>query len=141
MNARILISLVLYPMASVAFAEGKTTDIWEGVFTEEQVERGEEAYMSSCAVCHGEDLVGVDAETPTLTEPAFRWSWQQKTIGEKFDRMRETMPLNEPGGLEDQTYADITAYILHFNGYPAGETELEPDLERLGQIEISLDPD
>ena len=128
-------------LATPAAAQDATTDIWEGVFTEEQVERGREAYMNNCASCHGEDLVGTTAEIPTLTAPAFRWSWQTRTIAEKFERIHTTMPPTSPGSLEDQTYADIVAYILNFNDYPTGEIELTPDMERLEQIVIALEED
>ena len=137
----ILASLAAFPMSSLAIAGGESTDIWEGVFTEEQVERGNEAYDRHCVVCHSEDLGGVDDETPSLTEPAFRWSWVGKTIADRFERTQTTMPLNEPGSLDGQVYADIISYILHFNGYPVGEVELTADLERMEEIEITLEDD
>ena len=136
-----LIALATLGLSFVQAATAQeTTNIWEGVFTEEQVARGETAYMESCASCHGEELVSEDAEVPALTAPAFRWSWQTKTIAEKFERIKTTMPLGQPESLDDQTYADIVAFILHFNGYPTGSTELTADPARLESIEIALEP-
>ena len=40
----------------------------------------------------------------------------------------------------DQEYLDIIAFILHFNGYPAGENELRPDPAHLEQITLTLAP-
>lgn len=139
MDRRFTAGLLLCLTPTLAMAQDRPTDIWEGVFTEEQVERGEEAYMAECAVCHGQELVSEDQEVPALTQPAFRWSWQTRTIAEKYERTVTTMPPDRPGSLDDQTYADIIAFILHFNGYPTGETELPPDMDYLQQVEIALE--
>jgi mono/diheme cytochrome c family protein len=122
---------------SVAISqEAPAASTWDGVFTEEQAKRGEEAYQGTCAACHGTELVSVDNETPSLTGPRFDVSWVGKTIGERFDAMRKTMPATEPGSLDEKTYADIIAYILKFNGYPAGTQELPADFDALGKIVV-----
>jgi alcohol dehydrogenase (cytochrome c) len=42
------------------------------------------------------------------------------------------MPPDRPGGLSPQTYANLTAFILSNNGYPASEKELplDPDAQQ-----------
>ena len=47
------------------------------------------------------------------------------------------MPAGAPGSLDDQTYIDIVAYILQFNGMPAGNQKLVPDLDSLEKIVIT----
>jgi mono/diheme cytochrome c family protein len=121
-------------------AEGGATDIWSGIFSEEQVARGAELYASNCASCHGAELVPSDEDIATLTAPAFRWSWQTRTLAERFERISTTMPPSAKGSLSDQEYLDIIAFILHFNGYPAGENELRPDPAHLEQITLTLAP-
>jgi alcohol dehydrogenase (cytochrome c) len=116
------------------------TDIWKGVFTEEQASRGQELYAANCGACHGSALTSDDPDVPTLTAPAFRWSWQTRTLAERFDKIRTTMPPGAAGSLTDQEYLDIIAHILHFNGYPAGTTELVPDPDRLAAIVLSVEP-
>jgi hypothetical protein len=37
------------------------------------------------------------------------------------------MPNNAPGSLSKAQYADVVAYILKVNNYPAGSTELLPN--------------
>ena len=32
---------------------GDAKSIWDGVFTDEQAERGEDAYITNCSECHG----------------------------------------------------------------------------------------
>jgi hypothetical protein len=44
-----------------------------------------------------------------------------------FLDMKATMPRGNPGGLPDQTYADIISYILQSNEMPAGSDELKPE--------------
>jgi len=50
------------------------------------------------------------------------------------------MPFQNPRSLDDQTYLDIVAYILQFNGTPAGREKLTPDLQRLKEITIEIPP-
>jgi len=45
-----------------------------------------------------------------------------------------TMPLNNPRGLRREQYADILAYILQFNGFPAGQNDLTARSEFLNEI-------
>jgi len=108
-----------------------------GVFTQEQAKRGEAAYQRVCASCHGTDLHSTEAEAPDLTEGAFKFGWQGKTIAERFELIRTTMPPNKAGSLDDQAYLDIVTYILRFNNVPAGSRSLEPDPNVLKQIVIS----
>lgn len=118
------IALVIAVAACSAWAQ--ETDIMAGIFTEEQAQRGAELYARTCAGCHGAELVSSDPDFPTLAAPAFRWSWGGKPLGEKFEKVK-TMPPNAKGSFSDQEYLDMVAYILHFNGYPAGEEELTPE--------------
>jgi len=109
-----------------------------GVFTAEQAKSGERAFQAKCATCHGADLHSTDAEAPDLTEGAFKFGWDGKTIANRFEQIRGTMPFGNARGLDDQTYIDIVAYILQFNGIPAGNQKLEPDVRSLEQIVIAV---
>ncbi len=55
-------------------------------------------------------------------------------MGDLFERIRTTMPLNNPGVLSRDQYADILAFVLKSNGYPAGERELYRRSEFLNTI-------
>ena len=109
-----------------------------GVFTEEQAKRGEAAYQRVCASCHGTDLHSTEAEAPDLTEGSFKFGWQGKTIAERFEIIRKTMPPRKEGSFDDQTYLDIVTYILRFNNVPSGNQALQPDISMLKQIVISV---
>lgn len=79
-----------------------------------------------------------DAEAPDLTDSPLRFGWQGKTIGERFEKIRATMPKPGARSLDDQTYLDILTYILQFNGVPVGDVKLQPNTDTLNQIVISI---
>jgi S-disulfanyl-L-cysteine oxidoreductase SoxD len=107
--------------------------VWDGVYTEEQAKRGEETYRRECASCHGDTLVG-GGGAAALTGGAFLSNWNGLTVGDLFDRIRKTMPQGSPGKLTKQQNADILAYLLSFNKFPAGKTELQKQVEFLREI-------
>jgi mono/diheme cytochrome c family protein len=116
---------------------GKTSTA-SGVFTAAQAKNGEQAFQAKCASCHGPDLHSTDPEAPDLTEGAFRFGWQGKTLANRFEQIRSTMPYGNSGSLDDQTYIDIVAYILSFNGIPAGNQKLEPNVPALEKIIVEV---
>jgi S-disulfanyl-L-cysteine oxidoreductase SoxD len=109
--------------------------VWDGVYTAEQTRRGETAYLTACASCHGTSLEGGDM-TPALVGGAFTSNWNDLTVGDLFERIRTTMPLDMPGRLSRQQNADAIAFILKANGWPAGSTELPAEPAALKQIRI-----
>ena len=44
------------------------------------------------------------------------------------------MPQNDPSRLTRQQHADILAYLLSMNKFPAGKSEIEPRTEVLREI-------
>lgn len=106
--------------------EASGPSIWSGVFTAAQAKRGNDAYQASCSSCHGSDLHATDAEAVDLTGPAMRARWNGKTLQERFETIRDTMPPGNPNTLGDKTYMDILAFILESNEFPTGNQELGP---------------
>ena len=109
--------------------------VWDGAYTEEQAKRGKELYSRECAKCHGPDLSGVD-EAPALSGGAFLANWNDLTVGDLSERVRISMPPNKQGRLSRQQIVDILSYVLRFNSFPIGKTELDPKTELLKQIRI-----
>ena len=124
-------------LISGAFLLGAQTTrtVWDGVYTADQAARGKTAYGAQCAMCHNDDLTGGD-EAPPLTGAQFMSNWNGLSVGELFDRIRVSMPANNPGKLGRQQNADIIAYIFQVNGFPAGKNELPADAESLKKIRI-----
>lgn len=121
--------------AGATLAQDDGGSVWSGVYTAAQAERGAEAYAQNCRVCHGAGLNGTGEAKP-LAGPEFLSSWNGLTMGDLFERTRTTMPLAKPGSLTREAYADILAYVLKFNGFPAGERELDRRAEMLAAIRI-----
>jgi mono/diheme cytochrome c family protein len=107
--------------------------VWDGVYTEEQAKRGAEMYGKECASCHGATLVGGGGAAP-LTGGAFLSNWNGLTVGDLYERIRKTMPQGSLGKLTKQQDADVLAYLLSFNKFPAGKTELQKQVEFLKEI-------
>ena len=117
--------------STVAAQGGKSQ--WDGVYTEDQAKRGEPIYRKECAACHGDMLTGGES-SPPLTGGAFLANWNGLTMGDLFDRIRKTMPQSAPGRLTRQQDADILAFMLSVNKFPAGKTELFRQSEMLKEI-------
>ncbi len=133
------IGLALVMTASIAAIGGpqqgltETRSVWDGVYTEEQATRGGALYARECSSCHGEDLMGADEATP-LAGALFLSNWDGLTVGDLFERVRVSMPQGDPGKLDRQQTADVLAYVLHFNQFPAGDSELARRTEFLKEI-------
>lgn len=133
-----IVAVVLCGILATAVAAQEPRSTADGVFSEEQAKSGEQAYRANCASCHGLDLRKIDPEAPDLTDGPFRFGWQDKTLAERFEKIRTTMPRPAAGSLDDQTYLDIIAYLLSANGLPAGAQPLKPDREALAKIVVAV---
>lgn len=108
--------------AALAAQAARTT--WDGIYSDEQAERGRILYADRCGRCHGEGLAGVEA-APALTGTSFYSNWEGETLEALFDRIRMSMPQDKPGSLSRAQNADILAHILKVGGYPAGPAALD----------------
>lgn len=97
---------------------------------------GRTASATACTVCHGQKLEGTDM-APGIEGPDFRTTWSGRTLADLFDRIKITMPANDPGSLSPAATADLVAYILKINAYPVGAAELPSDAAALKQIRLS----
>ena len=114
--------------------EPASRSLADGVYTEAQAARGKEAYADRCASCHGPALEGKIA--PPLTGDEFMAKWGGKTFRDLFDQIRATMPQDGAGTLGRPMVADILAYKLSVEKFPAGTTELGTNPDVLKQIRI-----
>ena len=114
------------PARGTAAAQADGT-VLDGVFTADQVSRGERTFREVCAACH---------DTVEFSGGRFRFTWVGLTAGDLFDTISTLMPEGDPGGLSPAEYASVVAYLLDLNGYPAGETPLPANLSALQALEI-----
>ena len=97
--------------------------VWDSVFTLAQAGRGESTFKEICATCHGDALAGVN-DAPPLTGPTFHKTWDGNALSSLFNRIKNDMPSDNPGTLAKPQVSELVAYVLKYNGYPAGKTEL-----------------
>jgi len=127
----ILSGSIVRPVAAQA-----PKSVWDGVFSDEQAARGKKLYVTSCSSCHMEGLQGADL-APALKGEDFVLRWAGFSMQEMFNTISTTMPSDDPGKLSPQVYADVVAYLLQVNKFPAGHDELKPDAPLLKGIAIT----
>ena len=129
-SAAMAASSVTATLRAQAPPAAKTT--WDGVYTREQAAKGEQIYNDQCAKCHGPEASGADA--PTLSGGEFASDWDSMTVGQLFDRVRISMPQDNPQSLSREDVAALLAYIFSKNSFPTGDTALSTQGDVLTQI-------
>jgi mono/diheme cytochrome c family protein len=119
-----------------ASAQAQRT-VWDGIYTNEQADRGQKVYVERCAQCHGDGLAGIES-APPLTGAEFASNWEGTPLGDLFERMRMSMPQDKPGSLSRAQNADILAYMLRVGGFPAGERELDGQAGALASVTFRM---
>src|SRR6185436_7272815 len=142
MNVK-LATVALVPFATILLlystvhAQPPTKSIWEGLYSEEQATRGKGLYAQECASCHGGELTGGEM-APPLAGGEFLAGWDGLTVGDLFERIRISMPQNNPGSLSGQQNADILAFMFKASKFPVGTTELAKEAGILKQIKFEV---
>ena len=108
----------------VVSAQGRKS-VKTGVYTAAQADRGVALFRSKCASCHAPNR---------FTDDLFYTSFAGKPLWEMFDVISDSMPEDNPGSLKKEEYADVIAYLLKLNNFPAGETDLPIDKDALSLI-------
>ena len=104
-----LVGVGILFLASTALAGGGvTTEV--GVYSKDQAKSGKALYEQHCLVCHDNKYF-----RPVLK----RWHGQSASV--LFDVMSGSMPESNPGGLLDDEYLDILAYIFSRSRYPTAD--------------------
>jgi len=93
------------------------------IYTAAQATAGAAVFSANCAVCHGAALQGEAG--PTLIGQSFASASSNYTVGAIFGEIAQQMPAGNPGSLTHDQYAQVMAYILSKNGYPAGAKALD----------------
>src|SRR5688572_16489207 len=76
-------------------------NVWTGVYTSEQADRGKKVYGDMCRSCHLDTLMG-GGQTPGLVGEGFVSAWDTLTVRDLYSRLRTTMPADRPGSLGEQ---------------------------------------
>jgi quinoprotein glucose dehydrogenase len=129
--ASTLLMALVGATASAQNATATAAQTSRRAYTEAQAARGETTYRANCTSCHA---------TSAHTGDAFMRAWDSRTAFDLFELIRTTMPVDNPGRLSREQYADIVAYLFKLNRLPAGERPLPADEEALKQIRIEAKP-
>ncbi len=78
-----------------------------------QAERGAEVYASDCGFCHGSEGEGAGGNPPVVGDDVLA---NYQDAGELLTYVREEMPEDDPGGLSDEEFQDVVAFMLEVNG-------------------------
>jgi mono/diheme cytochrome c family protein len=134
-----LICWALSPTMSIA----QEASVWDGAYTPVQAASGKKLFTTHCVACHSDQPGGSSSHgpAPSLLGKDFSFRWVDTSLADLFDVIRQTMPQAAPNSLSSQEYADVTAYLLQINAFPAGTTVLDPsDREHLLQTYIDATP-
>ena len=112
-----------FSLFAAAVSAQTPSSVWDGVYTTAQASRGAVVFDAECAACHGPSGTG-GGMAPPLVGAAFSANYDGLTVGDLFDRNRSTMPPGKEGQLSAQQNADLAAFMLQFNAFPAGDKEL-----------------
>ena len=97
-----------------------------GPFTAAQASAGRAVYQTTCSRCHLSDMKGT-FEAPPLAGANFMNTWRNRTASDLVTRIRNTMPITNPGSLSERDAVNLAAYILQMNGAAAGTEVLAAD--------------
>src|SRR4029434_10016818 len=106
----VAIAAVFFGHLERASAQTPVAQIWSGIFTDEQAERGKANFTQSCVRCHGADLAGLTA--PSLNGNRFIGAWENENLYKLFVKVRDTMPPNFGTILPDEAKLDVITFIL-----------------------------
>jgi len=101
-------------------------------YTTQQASRGDGLFRDNCVSCHS---------SSEFAGSSFQRRWRNRAVGDIYEFVLYSMPDDNPGGLPEQTYADIVAYLLSLNDFPAGSSELPTSLEALMMMKMFTDAD
>jgi mono/diheme cytochrome c family protein len=126
--------LTLAVSASISLQAQQARTAKDGVYSTAQATRGAATFQMRCAVCHGEMLEGLAG--PPLAGDVFLGPRDKQPVSDLFDKIHNTMPADAPGTLEPPQVAELVAFILQANKFPAGRAELGTADAALKQISL-----
>jgi len=133
--AAVVSATALTAFASRAPGAEPTHTVWDSVYTPAQASHGDSLYKGGCIKCHGAALAGGDDGSP-LVGPAFLGNWRDLTLDQLFDKIRTSMPPDNPKSIATRDVADLVAYLLAQNQFPAGVRTLTDSVDQLKDIKI-----
>ena len=110
-----------------------------GIFSQIQIQNGQQLFNLHCVTCHGNDLRGTEGGAALMGDH-FLEKWKDSTVAQLYTLTQTTMPKANPGFLDDPSYSSLIAYILSVNNFPPGEVQLPDDPQELAKFRIGSPP-
>jgi mono/diheme cytochrome c family protein len=120
-----VLAVAAWSVAVSARTQGATTN--DGVYTAAQAATGKEVYAQLCESCH---------QPSKFAGAEFNRAFGEKPLSE-IDAAMSGMPMDNPGSLKREEVAQLIAFFLSMNKYPAGQKELTGDAEALKTITVA----
>jgi mono/diheme cytochrome c family protein len=99
-------------------------------FLPSQATRGATVYAETCGTCH---------QPGQLIGQNFVELWNDRRVYDFYALVRSTMPLDNPGGLKEQEYVDVVAYLLQANHQASPKADsLKADSTALRATKIAV---
>ena len=117
-NARALVVTLALLWLGVVVGLGQT--VQDKLYSQAQAKQGLATYDRKCATCHDGGTMG-----PELWGEAFLTQWAGKDAAALYTRIKDTMPEDSPGSLEEDEALGIVAFVLQQNDFPAGDKAIE----------------
>lgn len=127
--ARLVVGLCLVTAGALRAQQPAPPPAGAVTYTDEQAGRGEAVFTRVCLECHARK---------EMANPDFRVKWDGRTMFDLVDRIRNSMPESNPGGLPRADYLDVAAYLAKLNGLAPGPVELPDDDVALKQQVLVL---
>ena len=104
----------------------KTTN--DGIYTKEQADGARAQFDKICAECHSFTVATKKKpkDKPLGDDPFFE-EWTGRPISELVSLIHMTMPDDGSADVTEEEAANLVAYVLQQNGYPAGSAPLAKD--------------
>jgi len=134
------VSLSALTFGVVHGQQAAARSVKDGVYTAVQAKQGKIVYDQYCLECHGTMASATPDMAPLLNDYVFQASWKDRSLGEFFDKIRNTMPPNKAGAVSPPQLVELIAYILSANALKAGDVPLTDDPETLKQIRLDVAP-
>lgn len=114
-----------------------TTNIWAGIYTDEQAAQGRKFYAAACSGCHGDQMQGDPGDGfPGLAGLKFMVAWDGQTMADLVHHIHAA-PNGSPGDVGSRTAVELAAFILNQNGAPSGKIPLSTDEKEEAKILIT----
>ncbi len=119
LSSTLLLLVACLTLSAAVFAKNPQSGSVPGrySYTPAQAELGKTVYTANCAACHGNRMEGKDDgmdDAPPLAGARFDARWRARPQA-LYDKVKRSMPQDDPGILSQEQATDVVAAILRVN--------------------------